>query len=52
MNNIWITTLIAVSFVIVGYYLGQLWPPMGWIGFLAAIAIVGLYLFHRNKRIQ
>lgn len=52
MNNIWIATVLAVGCVIVGYYLSQFWSPLGWIGFIAALAIVGVYLFNRNKRIQ
>jgi hypothetical protein len=52
MNNIWGAILLAVACVLVSYYLSQYWVPLGWIGFVMALAIVGGYLFNRNKRIQ
>lgn len=52
MNNIWTTVLLAVACIIISYYLSQFWMPVAWIGLIAALAIIGIYLFGRNKRIQ
>ena len=52
MNNIWTAIILAVVFVFAGYYLSAYWAPLGWLGFLFALGIVGMYLFGRNQRIQ
>jgi hypothetical protein len=52
MNNIWATILLAIVCIIISYYLSQFWTPMGWIGFISALAIIGIYLVGRNKRIR
>lgn len=52
MNNIWAAIILVIVCIIVSYYLSQFWSALGWIGFIAALAIVGVYLFNRNKRIQ
>lgn len=52
MNNIWITLLLVIVCVLGGYYLSQYWVGLGWIGFIAALVIVGLYIYGRNRRMQ
>ena len=52
MNNIWTVTVIAILCVFLGYYLSQYFAPLGWIGFIVALALVITYLFKRNQRIQ
>ena len=52
MNNIWTVILLVIVCVVLGNYLSQYIQPLGWISFIVAIAIVGVYLFKRNQRIQ
>ena len=52
MNNIWIVLLLVIVCVVGSYYLSQFWVPLGWIGFVVALVIVGIYIFGRNRRIQ
>lgn len=52
MNNIWITIVIIIVLVLGGYYLGQLWAPLAWIGYAVALYVVGYYIFSRNRRMK
>lgn len=52
MSNIWIALLLAIACVLIGYFLGQYWSPFGWLGFIAALVVVILYIYGRNRRIQ
>ncbi len=52
MNNIYIAIGLAITSLLAGYYLGQIWAPYGVIGILAAFAFVIVYIYMRFKRMQ
>jgi hypothetical protein len=52
MNSILITVGLVILCVVGGYWLGQFWLPLGYIGFIAAFVVIGLSIFGKNRRIQ
>ena len=52
MNTIWNAIGLAIICIIIGYFLSQVWVPFGLLGLIGAIAIICVYLFKRNRRIQ
>lgn len=52
MNNIWTLILLVIICTLASYYLSQIWVPFGYLGLIVALALIGTYLFKRNKRIR
>lgn len=52
MNNVWTTILLVIVCVVAGYFLGQVWAPFGWAGFIGMLVIIGMYFYKRWRRIQ